>query len=52
MEETMSDRLSRYKILIVEVGSFLIFTATYGRYVCLEVWHVIQPLFMRKPPMP
>jgi hypothetical protein len=37
--------LSRWKIYLVEIGSLLIFAATYGQYVAREVWSIIGPLF-------
>jgi len=41
------ERRSRWKIYLVEIGSFVLFAATYGQYVVREVWAIIGPLLHR-----
>ena len=39
------DPFERWKQVIVHVGVFLVFLATFGEYVFEKLWDVIGPLF-------
>ena len=45
----MADRPPDWKTRIVYAGLFLIFIVKFGKFVVLEVWDVIGPLFAQSP---
>ncbi|MEO8520556.1 MAG: hypothetical protein ABI603_04280 [Acidobacteriota bacterium] len=42
--EHLSRRLTAWKILIIEVGLFVVFLLTFGEFLVKKVWVVIGPL--------
>jgi hypothetical protein len=44
---SVTERVNRWKVIIVELGVFLVFLVLFGKFVWSEIGPVIGPLFNR-----
>jgi hypothetical protein len=44
MHDRLSRNLSDWKLVILEVGMFILFLVTFGEFLIRKVWAVISPL--------